>query len=780
MSEKARDRSSIAPDVVAFVVVAIGAAALIAWRVALAVHVGPGWDTFAFLSNAAEFAGKGYGYTELHRPPLLSLLTALAFRWGAPIHESVIQWIDGGLSFSGVIAFYLLARRRFAPPLAAVSALGLLAVQPLWQYLGVGYTDFPSVALSIWFVLAMIWATEKSPWYYGIAALLFLAAVLTRYTALLIVFPGLLWFALRAPLFRHAKAVAASLVLAVAAYLPMGRFYARRFGDGLFPFVLALSVSEAVTAPSGEGAVSAAGPYYLARMASFLSGERLQVLGWLALAGTLAGLALGVVAHVTSARPTPRRLALGALGLGAAVVGQLVGGLFVRQFTLPLAVFMVWRALAPTEGDTSRVTSESALDATMLLLFLTYFDFHGHQAIQVPRYIITMAPAILYFVALGWWQAVADIGRTLAPRHGGSARPAWPTQTAAAMGLGLILAFTLVATVTASPSKPDPLVRGARQSALWLSEHVGARDLRAHPLYSDLWPLTAWYARTPARPMPFFKDERAFEHELMKGEARYFVTIRSRRFDDFETTTTAGPVTVLERSRPASRVLPRVAYLGKAWDNYLETVTDYSFFLEGDSGRYGWEGTAFLDQLSTEQLSEYDAVAVYGVRWRDRARGEAALATYLRQGGSVVIDASRNIGELPYELGDTVIFDTVVKRGLVPRRSRIAVAPSFAEAHPDIGTIGETPFENENGAGWYGAEYSELPGTAPLEVLASVNGKPAVAVRRVGKGRVYWIGYNMVWHAFLTENRSESRLMRAVFDDAITHSRLARVPDGDR
>ena len=129
--------------------VALVAAAVVTFKVLASISTGPGWDTYAFLANAAEFAGKGYGYTELHRPPLLSLVTAAAFALGVPLKEWVIQWADGLFSFAGIIAFYLIARRRFRPLLSGVGALMFLGVAPLWADLGRGSTDFPAVALSM-------------------------------------------------------------------------------------------------------------------------------------------------------------------------------------------------------------------------------------------------------------------------------------------------------------------------------------------------------------------------------------------------------------------------------------------------------------------------------------------------------------------------------------------------------------------------------------------------------------------------------------------------------
>jgi ABC-type multidrug transport system ATPase subunit len=61
-------------------------------------------------------------------------------------------------------------------------------------------------------------------------------------------------------------------------------------------------------------------------------------------------------------------------------------------------------------------------------------------------------------------------------------------------------------------------------------------------------------------------------------------------------------------------------------------------------------------------------------------------------------------------------------------------------------------------------------GTAD-EVIAQAGGRPVVALQRVGKGRVYWIGYNLAWHAFYSENDDERALIGAVFDEALS-------PDG--
>jgi hypothetical protein len=113
------------------------------------------------------------------------------------------------------------------------------------------------------------------------------------------------------------------------------------------------------------------------------------------------------------------------------------------------------------------------------------------------------------------------------------------------------------------------------------------------------------------------------------------------------------------------------------------------------------------------------------------------------------------------------MFDTVIRRESLPRDARIAVGPVLTERDPRLATIAAAPFVNESGGTWYGADYAPLPGSPELEVLATVGGRPAVALRRIGAGRVYWIGYNLVWHAYLTGNEDERALISAVFAEAL-------------
>lgn len=775
---------------VAFVALGAGAA-LVYYKVRIAISVGPGWDTYAFLSNAAEFAGRGFGYTEAHRPPFLSFVVSLLFRAGS-MTDDAIQWVDGAITYGGIVALYLLLRRRFQPVAAAAGALAMLGVQPLWAYLGVGYTDASSVALSLWTILALMYATEHSKWWYLAAGPLFVAAALTRFTALLFIFPCVVWMFLRWRPFAHARAVLLGALLSVVAYVPAALYYQHRFADSLFPFLVAFTFNEDVSTPMARAGVGSGGAsWYLRQFPAFLApGQLLPVIVTVLFVG-LIGVLWACSAHLTRSRPGNARLSAAAMAIGAGIIAEIAGGLMLRQVAIPVVALVVWRLLGTretplaAEGDveeaaTARVTADGAMDAAMVVWLLTYLDFHGHQSVTVARYFIVMAPPTIYFVLRGWTIAAEEIAQRIESAKAAD-RPGmirlWMVAAVSA------LLFTAVAvgcwtTSVHTPTTPDPYVAGARKSAKWLL--ANEPRVKQKTIYSDVWPLMSWYLGMNVIAMPPFTEGEAYAHQLDKYVADYFVTLRARRFKTYAKAYDAKKVVVLKRKSDVVPELPRVLYLGKSWDNYLESLDGYRVYLDSTAGRYGWEGSAFLDAYPASKLASADLVAACGVRWRSRSDAERALEDYLRAGGSVVIDASQNLGGLAYAMGDTIMFDTVVRRGKVPKDASFELDPAFAAAHPEVPAMQASTFVDETGGAWGGAVYDARPGTPPLKTLVSAGGIPVVQTRDVGRGRIYWVGLNLFWHAFSKQNPTEARLVDAILQDAITRAREARAVAGKK
>lgn len=730
---------------------AVAATALVATKLVMQLRAGPLWDSYAYLANAAAIAGKSIGYQEPWRSPGMSVLTAPAFLAG-PLNVAAIQVVDALLTLSGTAAFFLLLRRRFDVLPTIIGTLTLLVLPPVWAWIGVGYTDFPSVALALWAAYFFVKAAEENPAWYFAAFPLTMAAVLVRVTALLVVLPLGVWLLLRWHPFRHARHMTAGALLALGAYLPAGLFYAQRFGDALFPFIIAFQISQEQSTGAGfvttePGAIAGA----------------LLIVGALVLLTVATGLLQSIADWLMSARrPSPARLAVVAAALAiAGMAARSSAGLIATQGVAVAACFVIWSVAAPRD-ETGRVKSSYALDALMFAWLLAFGMWFLGNPIKVPRYMITFAPGMIYIALLG---LDAWATRFRSWRSGG-AQEGRAAEALVWAGMGLAIVVALYVDVSITPRGPDEAGAVSKRSALWLADHDPA--IRDRTVFSDVWPYTSWYLRANSEPMPAFTSPRAFMHELDKRDVDYYIALGSRSFEPtFTPIATDGGLRVLKRVLPARSDLPRVRYLGDAWQNYAEEITGFGFFLDSDSGAQGWEGSAYLDAYTAEELAEFDAVAAYGFRWKNRATAEKALEKYVRAGGVVVIDATGNFSRVGYPLEDAALFGVAISRRSLSAEAGWSVAPAFAGRHPEIGPMLPTPWRDEDGRAWVGASYEPLRPVEKWEVLATVGGTPAVAMQTMGKGRVYWLAYNLAWHAFKTGNDSEGRLVRAVFDDAL-------------
>ena len=743
-------------------VVAVTAVALVRYKLAAQFVVGPSWDSFSYLENAAQFAGRGIGYSEPGRAPLLSVITAVPVALGA-MDQRTIQAVDALLALFTLAGFYLLLRRRFSRAIAACASLALLMAPPVWQWVGVGYADLAAMGLALWALYFAVRATEDDPRFYFAAFPMALAVVLMRVNAALFVVPFAVWLALRVRPFRDAKQLLGGVLAALAALLPFIAYYDATTGNGLYPLVASLRIEEAgtATATAMRDVSSYAGSIHTLAAPGALGAFTI-----VALALAAFGLAEAVWRSIR-ARHIRMRTVVAACCV--AVVGYLVGrhGMAASQAAVLVGVFAVWRLLAADRHESSagvrwEVPASLALDAAMVAWLLSFFWFHETWAQRFTRYYITMAPSVVYLVVLGWRELISGVGVAVgSPASEATPRTTYGLRALAWTPLVALLLAGLTIDVATTPRTPEPSVAAARASAAWITSRP---DASTATVYSDLWPITSWYLRRPVKAMPTFQDPAAVQHELDVNDARYYVTLKSAtpaRYDIGYRDDTVR-VAVADEPPPA---MPRVLYLGGGWDHYLEQLDGYRVALVHDAGDYDVLGSAYLDAYAPAELARYRTIAAFGFLWHDRSGAERRLQQWVANGGTLVVDASRNLQE-PTSLGDCVLFDTVIKRESLPHNAHVTIDPSFAASHPGVGTVTPTPFVSDNGASWFGAAYSALPGSAPLHVIASANGSPVIAERMWGRGRVVWIGYNLAWHAFRTGNASEARLISAVLDGA--------------
>jgi hypothetical protein len=482
--------------------------------------------------------------------------------------------------------------------------------------------------------------------------------------------------------------------------------------------------------------------------------------------------------------------AIGLVLLVEAQGGSLFRVIGITALGFAVASFMRPRDSVPPEPEAyerpwrrfrrSDTGGALALDATMLVWGLLFLDAHGHMQPQIDRYFITMAPAALYLVTLGWRAfGVPFSAVTAFVKKRWAARPDALSGASAVLGIAAFAAMAALGILvvrdgysTTAVRQRDPVVAGAEQTAQWLA--ANEPDIKDKTVFSDVWPLTSWYLRSEAHPMPTFESLKAFPFELEKSRVDYYVTIRSRLYAGYAPVYGAASATVLKYQSTFARSVPAIAYLGDGWDAYVEQLCNFDVSLYFSSRRQLGTGTYLLDSMTPEQLAQYDAVAVFGTHWRSKAAAEKTLRTYVENGGTVIIDASHNMDGFSYPIVDSVFMDVLVRRKSLPASSVMTVSPTLAAESRVPTTFLPSPLVDENGGPWFGASYTPAPWSESgsraqedYEVLASIGGDPAVLLQRIGKGRIFWVSNNLVWHTYLEGNENEVRLMRGVFRMAV-------------
>ncbi|MBI5231146.1 MAG: glycosyltransferase family 39 protein, partial [Coriobacteriales bacterium] len=651
------------------------AGALIVFKAVAQIAVGPAWDSFSFLANAAQFAGLGYGYTEPARPPMISLITSVPMRLGFT-DAAVIQVVDSGLTALALAGLYLVLRRRFDRQVSSVAVLAFLVAPPVWKWVGVGYTDLAATGLCLLALFFAIKATEDDPrWYVAVFPTL-LAATLMRTTSLLFVGVLGVWLLLRCRPLRHARFLMAGVATAIASYVPLGWYYEATVGNALYPLVASMRVQEAAKASRLSG-LERPVESFVRSLPSLAAPSSIDWLSLALLGAAGLGLLVSGVVFVARRRPGAGRVVL-AMAAVAVTAKAILGRGPAAVLIVAGCTYLVWRLLLSeeqrAEGGPVRIVAPTlALDATMVSWLIGLLAFHEQWAQRVERYYIAMAPALVYLAALGLLALVRTARRL--------SHVEWPSMRAVSVVGAVVPAAVVVALlvggaidVLATDRTNDRTVADSIKTAQWLrTRGFGEGSV----VYSDTWPQTSWYLKAPVKAMPGFDDRRAVEHELAKNRADYYVTVYGGTdLDGFDVGADTGATRVLVAGRRVATARPRVQYLGAGWENYLEKLTGFGFYLDHDEGDYNMQGSAFLDEYSLEYLKRYKVVAVYGAKWRNRSKAERLMMEYARQGGTIVLDASANLAQ-PYSLQDCALFDTVLARTPIPAYGRIEVSDAL-------------------------------------------------------------------------------------------------------
>ena len=142
-------------------------------------------DVLVYLTNSIRFAGVNLGLSSsMYLSPVICFLSSILIRFGLG-GELSIYIVTGIFAVFGNIGLYCLLKTRFDSLLSLTGAVlfSSFSLNVLW--LANGTLDIPAVALSIWAIVFTIVALKNSRYFYP-AILIWVLAVFTRYTAILI------------------------------------------------------------------------------------------------------------------------------------------------------------------------------------------------------------------------------------------------------------------------------------------------------------------------------------------------------------------------------------------------------------------------------------------------------------------------------------------------------------------------------------------------------------------------------------------------------------------
>jgi len=377
------------------------------------------FDVFTYLNVALQYSGVISGSTSMASvPPLMPFLTSLVFRTGF-ISSSVIIILNAIIFIFGVIGLYLLLKQRFDEIQSFTACLIYISLPLVFSWAASGSIDVPAISFSIWTLYFMVRGLEKNPKYLYLVIPLLAMGILTRYTTALLIIPLFFYYVIGTDFLRnigkHLKQVIISLCIVIPlliyAYLKIN------YLNGL----LFLIISPLLFGKSfgvGDAAYNPDNLYYLHNLLNYIAvgpvqGSYYQILspsqGYPSILAYIIAIfaicGLGIYIYSILKGKLNSMNGVSKWGIAQVILlGILVfAGAFsffrapylITDIIVLLICLLIYNLLRDVDEKNLK------MDLLFLLWFLTFFIMHSVTPVKVDRYMITVAPALAYFIFLG-------------------------------------------------------------------------------------------------------------------------------------------------------------------------------------------------------------------------------------------------------------------------------------------------------------------------------------------------------------------------------------------
>jgi len=176
-------------------------------------------------------------------------------------------------------------------------------------------------------------------------------------------------------------------------------------------------------------------------------------------------------------------------------------------------------------------------------------------------------------------------------------------------------------------------------------------------------------------------------------------------------------------------------------------------------------GRNAIDYYSYDELKEYEAVFMRGYDYRLKWNAYRLLDRYVKNGGKLIFDTGWQYYVPDYQIDKApafMPFDNLTWENLSVD-SVFKVEDTLIAKDVDVSKIGDLKYEN-------GAWGVSVPGRMREwgNTVLSYDDKPLVVAGEYGKGKVIWIGFNIIPHQMAKESSDELLLFRNLMQYALS------------
>ena len=475
------------------------------WRILIQIDMGPGSDSFDFLSNALVFAGQGTGYSDLLRPPFFSFIISLIFRLGY-ISSSVIFYVDGGLFVFGVIGLFMLLKTRFNDLESFLGGLLYATFPIVLTNLGVGFSDLASVSFTIWTFYFLVLAVKRNSKFFILAFPFAMLAFLTRYNSALIIFPIFLYILINKDKVKF-KNILIGITASFFIIIPLLIFYFEKFGNIIYPFMFFESTSTNISV-SAETLDYNSNIFFFLQKFPYFVGIQGNIILLIVILLILLYLLLKLIRKIQykknlfngfDLKNTRTKIEF--------IIFVILGIIFLGSFGKIYYMIneLLFFAIAYLFYDLIKNIQLKHLNLNIMFFawFMAFFIFHSIFVIKDNRYFVLMAPPVAYFMILGLSELTNRIKINVKSKN-----ITFPLIVILLTSIILLSTASYLPLIQQTNNNLSSANENIELASQWLTSYD--TNYKNKIIYADTWPNFSWFLKTNVNPTPIFKDNQSF------------------------------------------------------------------------------------------------------------------------------------------------------------------------------------------------------------------------------------------------------------------------------